>query len=140
MAGTSSLNLAGNLVVVTARRESKIALSQIVGQIEAKQQEFNIPAGTTQSVALPFSSGVTEALVVHFYCPKTLHIEFSSSDTTTPGPVRVGIKGHWLMTMAPAEGMISPISVINPDLNNDITLEMVVAAVQDAADTPEFWE
>jgi len=140
MTGTSSFNLAGTLTVATSRRSSPLALSQVIGEVEAKSLEINVPYGGTETtVPLGLSSGVTEALIVAFYSAEELILELESSDSTEAGPIRLGIKGHWIMTLSPDEGITS-VKAVNPSTTTDRTLEYVVGSIAKSGDTPEYWD
>ena len=135
----SSINLAGTLNVATPRRVSPIVLSEIIESIEAKQFDFNIAANAADvNIPLMFPSGVTEALILHLYSPKKLVLELTGSDAT-PGPMKIGLKGHMLLTMQPDEG-ITTLRVTNPSTTEDVNLEVVVGCVPVDGQTPEFFD
>lgn len=135
----SSINLAGTLNVATPRRVSPIVLSEIIDTIEAKQFDFNIAANASGvTVPLLFPVGVTEALFLHLYSPKKLILELTGSDAT-PGPMKLGLKGHMLLTMQPDEGIIS-LKASNPSTTEDVNLEVVVGCIAAAGQSPEFFD
>lgn len=140
MAATSSFNLAGLLKIVTARKENEISLSQILAEVEAKGYEVLIPAGgVLTAVPMPFSGGVTEALVVALYAPKKLTLRITSADGSHPGPMELGIKGWWFVTLNPGAG-ITAISASNASSTSNVTLEVYFGAKQSAGDPdPSYW-
>ena len=145
MAGTSSINIKGIIDVTTQRRTGEVGLAQIMDEIEVKQLEAYVPRNTTspQSVTLPFSPGVTEALYIHIYSAKPVILELTYTDTdnsgSTAGPTRRGLKGHMLNTYVPGEGLVS-LGVINLSANDDAQLDIVMGSKQRASDTPSFWD
>lgn len=142
---TSSFNLTGLLKLATARRTTPLVLSQIIAEIEGKASEVNVPANTTsvQSIALGLAPGVTEVLFMALYAPKALIIEMTFTDTNnsqaTAGPVRMGLKGHHIMTLSPGEGLTA-LGAINLSTSEDVTLDYMFGAIEKAGDIPSFWE
>jgi hypothetical protein len=135
MTASSTIDLTGTLTLTTTRKTDPVTITQTIDLIEAKDFELTIPhAGALATIALCLSPGVTEALFVHLYCPKNLLLKLTSSDTTTPGPMSVGLRGHWMMTLYPGEG-ITQIQVQNPDQANDVTLQVAIGALGQLGDT-----
>lgn len=138
--GTSAISIAGELKVATARRTSDIGISQAIADLEVKSFEVTVPYGAAlTTIPLQLSGGVTEALFLHLYCPMKIIVEVTTSDLTSPGPVRFGMKGHVVLTLTPGEG-VTLLKAINPHTACDTTLEVVVGAKSAPTDDdPEFY-
>jgi len=137
--GTSTISITGAVEVVTKRRNTNIALTQSIGEVEAKGPlELTIPAGATVSLPLSFSTGVDEALFLYIYSPKKMVVRVTGKDASHPGPMEKGLKGIWLETFTPGEGVVA-VSVTNPSTTDAVTIEYAYAAKADASDNPEYW-
>ncbi len=141
MTATSSFSLTGTATFATSRKSTPWALSQAIGEIEAKASELRIPSGGAYvSVPLGLSATVTEALLLVLYSPKKLIIEYTSSDADDPGPMKLGLKGLHVLTLSPGEG-ITTLRASNPSTTEDVTLEYgVCAKAADADDDPDYWD
>lgn len=137
--GASVINIAGTLQATTPMRDTEIGVSQTVDEIEVKAPSYIVPhGGATISIPLGLSTGINEALVLHMKSDGLLTLILTSSDVTAPGPMRIQIMGHQLLTMAPGGGIIS-ISAINLDNNNDVNLELIIGALAVSTDEPTYW-
>ncbi len=130
----SSVNLAGTLKITTARRIADVALTEVIDGLDVLQFDFMV-AQSASNVAVTFPS--SEALVLHLYSPAKLILELTGSDTID-GPIRVGLKGHLLLTCQPGEGIVS-LRVTNPDAVNNVVLEVVIGIAANG-EIPEFFE
>jgi hypothetical protein len=142
MAATSSIAIAGTIDATTTRKATETTVSQVVDEIEVKQgMEVRVPVGGgLVSVPLPFSTGIAEALILHLYSPKKLVLRITGSDVSHAGPIDLGIKGHWFITLTPGEG-IAAISASNPSTTDDVTLEYSYGAKSAAGDDdPTYWD
>ncbi len=141
MSGSSSFNLAGKLNIASGGRVVPHALSQVIGELEAKTYEVTIPAGGAwTTVPLPLSDGVEEVLVLYMRSPKKLLVRMTSNNVTTPGPMTCGFKGTWLQTFSPGEGIVT-ISASNPSAIDNVTLEIAIGAKALPTDEdPSYWQ
>ena len=141
MSGTSSFNLAGKLNIASGGRVVPHALSQVIGELEAKTYEVTIPAGGAwTTVPLPLSAGVDEVLVLYMRSPKKLAMRVASNDPTEPGPAVFGFKGNWFQTLSPGIGIIS-IEASNPSAIDNVTLEVAIGAKALPTDEdPSYWQ
>lgn len=138
MPGTSSISVSGMLKAVTARKTGEFSLTQQIGDVEVKTPEINVPAGSTVTVPLNLSDGVTEALMLVWYARKTLTLSLTSAHGVTPGPMTINVKGLSFLTLAPGAG-IAAMSATN-DGTEDVNLDYAVVAISTTGDTPEFWD
>lgn len=133
-----ALNLAGLLSWVSGSRTGTLPLSPVQDGVEVKTGEITIPTGGAEiTIPLNLSTGITEALVVALYAAKTLTIEWTSSDATTPGPVREKIKGPWYKSLAPDGGLVT-LKATN-DGSEDVQLVYVFGTATSGQDTPDYW-
>lgn len=139
--GASAINLAGTVEVATPQRDTEIGLSTVIDEIEAKTNEYNIPANNSGSpflVPLNLSTGVTEALVLLLQSASPLLLTLASSDVTNPGPFNIGLMGPMLLTMQPGEGIVS-IYVVNPSTTVSVNLSVTTGALAAASDEPPYF-
>jgi hypothetical protein len=139
--GASAFNISGNVEVATPTRDTEMALTVTVDQIEAKSNEYNIPpanSGSPFAVPMNFSPGVTEALVVFLECSSPLKLTLTSSDATHGGPFTVGINGPLLLVMQPGEGLTG-ISVVNPSLLVSVNLGVSIGSLATSTDQPPYF-
>lgn len=138
--GQSTFAITGELNVATARRATAIALTQSTTGLEAKGPlELTIAAGATVALPLTFSAGVAEALFLYLYSPKKMVVRVTGTDASHPGPMELGLKGIWMQTFTPGEG-VAAVSITNPSTTEAVTIEYAYAALADAADAPEYWD
>ena len=137
--GQDTIALSGTLEFVSSRRNTQIALTQNMGELEVKGPlSLNIPANTTVNLPLSFSTGVGEALFLYIYAPKKLVVRVTGKDISLPGPMEKGLKGYWIETMAPGEG-ITAITLLNESLSDNVQIEYAYGALADVNDTPAYW-
>lgn len=137
--GQSTISIVGEVQITTARRSTSIALSQSIGELEVKGPlELTVAAGASVALPLSFSAGVSEALFLLLYSPKKAVVRITGSDVSHPGPMEKGLKGYWMETFSPGEG-VTAITVTNPSTTEAITLEYAYAAKGDASDAPTYW-
>lgn len=138
--GQSTIALTGEVVIATARRTTSIALTQSIGELEVKGPlELTIAPGATVALPLSFSTGVTEALFLLIYAPSKVVVRVTGSDVSHPGPIEKGLKGYWIETFTPGEG-VTAISMTNPSTTDAVTIEYGYGALGDSADAPAFWD
>ena len=133
MSGSSSVNVAGIIKLVTARKSVEIGVSQIIDELVISSRDILVPIATADQV---IHFGDEEVLFLHMYSPKTLLIELESNDTVT-GPVKLGLLGHWFLTMSPGAGITS-LKVGNESLVDDVSLEIVIGQAT-AGEVPPYW-
>lgn len=137
----SSFNLTGLLQVTTTRKVNDIAISSTIDGLETKDYEVTIPTGGAYTaVPMPFSAGVTHALVMHLYAPRALKLKITSVDADFPGPIVLGILGHYFLTLTPDEG-ISAIEASNPSTDTNVSLQVAFGAKgMSSDDDPEYYD
>lgn len=140
MSGTCSIDLTGTVKAVSSRMDHTVSLVQTLTDVESKNLSFQVSRGASAvSLPLGLSTGVTEALLVLIYSPKKLVLRITGADASHPGPVELGIKGFFLLTLTPGEGVAS-IDVSNPSATEDVTIEYTVAAkAASTDDDPDFY-
>lgn len=135
----SSINIAGLISLATARKTTEIAMSQVIPDVGVKPGEMTVPTGGAyHPVPLNLSPTMTEALVLVLYSPKKLNIQVTSSDSGTPGPIRLGLKGLWVLTLTPEHG-ITAVSASNSG-TDDVVLEYAIVAQETASDELAWWD
>lgn len=136
--GQSTVSVTGSIDIASARRSSNIALTQSIGEVETKGPvELTLGAGETRALPLDLSTGVDEVLFLYLYSPKKLVVRVTGKDASHPGPIEKGLKGIWMETFTPGEG-VTAITVTNPG-TDPVTIEYAYAAKADAADVPAYW-
>lgn len=141
MSANGAISLRGTVDLVGQRSSAEIALSQMVDSVEVKRVEVRVPSSTLSAQDVPFvlSPTVEEVLWLHVFSPKKVILELTSNDATNPGPIRVGCKGHSVLSCSPGEG-ITAIGVINESTTEEVTVEISYAAVAADGDLPAYWD
>lgn len=137
MGAQSTIGVEGKISVASGKSDAPSYIALAIEEVEAKSYEVTIGAASTGSIPMPFSSGVDEAIVLALYSPKHVLVQVTGK-SATPGPVKLGLKGWWLLTMAPGEG-ITALSVTNSQ-TEPVTLNVILGTKAPDNATPPFWE
>ena len=134
---TGSINICGMIRVASSRGTSEFPLSQVIADVEVKQNEITLAGGAT-NVALPLalSAGVSEALMLVIYTPAKARLHITA---TNGGPAPLGIKGTFIMTLNPGDG-ITGVTIDNLSAIDELVVSWIVVAQDASADVPGWWK
>jgi len=138
MSTNTSVSLTGNLDVTTTRETTRLPIVLSLTDVRKKQTELILRAGAAATAVTFENVNVTEALALHVYCPASILVKMSSSDADFPGPIRLGLKGHWFLILSPGEG-ITTLEFSNPSTTDDTTAEVLLVTATDSDSVPSFW-
>lgn len=133
---TTSVSIAGKLVVDGNVRSVPFPLSQIITDVESKVIDLRVPNdGLPVAAPLCFSSDITEALVLVIYSPSTVDVTMTTS-TATPGPVVFKMRGLSMLTLAPDGGVVE--LSFSQSGTSDVTVTYAVVTAQGTT-APTWW-
>lgn len=137
--GDDTIELTGDLAITSSRKDLTTVLVQSIEGLLARAVGGRVPHAGSLSINLQLPSGVTEVLFLHVYTPKALGMSVTAAGAT-PGPAVMQIKGHQVLTFAPAGGLTA-LSFTNAHATEDVNVEVTYACKAASTDTaPAFWD
>jgi hypothetical protein len=137
--GDDTIEITGDLLVTSSRKDYSTVLVQAIEGLAVRVIGGRVPHAGSLAVNLQLPSGVTEALFLHVYTPKALGMSVTVAGAT-PGPAVMQVKGHQVLTFAPAGGLTA-LSFTNAHATEDVNVEVTVGCKAASTDTtPTFWD
>jgi hypothetical protein len=137
--GDDTIEITGDLTVTSSRRDLSTVVVQSIEGLLVRSVGGRVPHAGSLSINLQLPSGVTEALFLHVYTPKALGMSVTVAGAT-PGPAVAQIKGHQVLTFAPAGGLTA-LAFTNAHATEDVNVELVLGCKAASTDTtPAFWD